>query len=161
MMYDWVNSTLLSPSGLYWDRLDLDGNVETSHWSYNQGTMIGAGALLYSFTRDSRYLTLAQHTANAALSQYGDGGYWEHLPAFNAIFFRNLLLLSTVDASYRPATMQAMQQYADDAWQHNRTPANLFCFPAGQARTRLLDQAAMVGIYACLDWDPAKHDLLV
>lgn len=160
-MYDWVNSTLMGPTGLYWDRLDLDGNVEMSQWSYNQGTMIGAGALLYSITRDPKYLTLAQQTADAALSQYGTDGYWDNLPAFNAIFFRSLLLLGTVDASYIAPAVLAMQQYADDAWLNNRSPANLFSFPAGQTRTRLLDQAAMVAIYACLDCDPANYDLLV
>jgi hypothetical protein len=123
--------------------------------------MIGAGVLLYQITRDPAYLQAAKVTAAAALDRYGALDYQNQPPAFNAIFFRNLLLLSTADATYLPETLQAMQRYADHAWLNNRSPANLFAFPAGSGTTRLLDQAGMVQIFACLDWDPAKYDLLV
>jgi hypothetical protein len=159
-MYEWVRGTLLDADGLYWDRIDLHGNIERTKWSYNQGTMMGAGVLLYKITGNAVYLEAAKTTAAAALDYYRASGYWQP-PAFNAIFFRNLLLLSTVDATYLPATRQAMQRYADHAWQNNRSSANLFSFPARSGTTRLLDQAGMVQILACLGWDPAKYDLLV
>lgn len=42
--YAWVRRCLLPPSGLYYDHVRVDGSVDQTLWSYNQGTMIGAGA---------------------------------------------------------------------------------------------------------------------
>ena len=60
MAYQWVRSCLLQPSGLYADHVNRKGVVEPTLWSYNQGTMIGAGTLLYQITGDSSYLQQAE-----------------------------------------------------------------------------------------------------
>ena len=97
-MYDWVNGCLLAPNGLYWDHIDLAGNIEKTQWSYNQGTMIGANALFYRITGDRVYLDRANAIADAALAYYGGAGrLYKQDPPFNAIFFKNLLLLDSVD----------------------------------------------------------------
>src|SRR3569833_469993 len=40
-MYDWTNRYLLSPDNLYWDHLNLTGDIEKTFWSYNQGVPVG------------------------------------------------------------------------------------------------------------------------
>jgi len=163
-MYDWVNTTLQDPAdGLYWDHVDAAGVIETTKWSYNQGTMIGASLLAYQVTSAVEYLARAEAVATAALAYYGSIGYLGQDPAFNAIYFRNLLALAgvTKNATLRSAITTAMQGYADTAWQTNRTTNNLFAFPAGSSPVSLLNQAALTQIYAGLAWNPANYDKLV
>ena len=62
-MYDWVNGCLLAPNGLYWDHINLAGDIDKTQWSYNQGTMIGANALFYRITGDHVYLDRANAIA--------------------------------------------------------------------------------------------------
>ena len=148
-MYDWTNRHLLAPSGLYWNHVDLEGNVGETLWSYNQGTMIGASSLFYRVTGDTSYLNRGISIADAALGYYGtDGGYFAQPPSFNAIFFKNLLLLEaetkTTDGR------EAMRSYADRVWELVRDPAtDLFAFEPDKP-VELLNQAAMVELYASL-----------
>jgi hypothetical protein len=154
-MYDWTDRHLRAPNGLYWDHVDLGGAVETTQWSYNQGTMIGAGALLSRVTDDAAHLERAARTADAALAHYARVDYFTQDPAFNAIFFRNLLLLHADRPD--PAYRRAMQGYADRAWDTVRdVKTTLFRFKPTRS-VALLDQAAMVQIYACLAWDHADY----
>src|ERR1039458_8725383 len=91
------------PSGLYYDHVNPGGSVNTTKWSYNQGTMIGAGALLYQITGNPSYLTAAQRTAGAAVSYFGTGTTLQNQgPAFNAIYFRALFVLTQTrpDSAY-------------------------------------------------------------
>ena len=53
-MYQWVDTCLESPDGLYYDHVNPGGSVNTTIWSYNQGTMIGAGVLLYQITGNAQ-----------------------------------------------------------------------------------------------------------
>ena len=158
-MYDWVNGCLLAPNGLYWDHIDLAGNIEKTQWSYNQGTMIGANALFYRITGDRAYLDRANAIADAALDYYGGAGrLYKQDPPFNAIFFKNLLLLDSVD--HNPRFRQVMQAYADEVWQSARDPeTGLFRFEATKP-VKLLFHAAMVEIYATLAWDRSDYSLM-
>ena len=166
-MYAWVDRYLRSDgrnettAGLYWDHIDLNGNIEKTQWSYNQGTMIGAGVLLARETGDGSYLARALSTAGLALDHYARVGYFTQEPAFNAIFFRNLLLLASADAQYLEKTLTAMQGYVDQAYAQNRGADGLYYFPAGDTSARLLDQGAMVEILACLATAAAQYDTLV
>ncbi len=158
-MYDWVNGCLLAPNGLYWDHIDLAGNIEKTQWSYNQGTMIGANALFYRITGDRAYLDKANAIADAALAYYGGAGrLYKQDPPFNAIFFKNLLLLDSVD--HDPRYRRAMQAYADEVWKSVRNPATgLFEFD-GARPVKLLFHSAMVQIYASLAWDARDYPLM-
>ncbi len=151
-MYAWINQYMLAPNGLFWDHVDVRGNIRTSQWSYNQGAMIGANVLLYRATGEAEYLARAERIAETALDHYGDGGHFNTQPAvFNAIFFKNLLLLHAENSNDR--YIRAIQAYADRAWESARDPrTGLFDFRSSR-NFRLLDQAAMVQIYACLAWD--------
>lgn len=146
-MYDWVERQMRAPNALYWDKIDLQGNVDQTHWSYNQGTMIGANVLFHRITGDRAYLARAEQIADTALAYYGAEGRLDAQPAiFNAILFRRLLS----DELDRPAYRATIQGYADRAWEQRRDPStDLFPFDPTKP-DQFLDQAAMVQIYAGL-----------
>lgn len=157
-MYDWTQKCMLAPNGLYWDHIDLAGTIEKTQWSYNQGVMLGAGALLYKATHDKKYLTDAKALAKASLAFYGtDDRLWKQPTRFNSIYFKNLLILDSIapDRSYKAV----MQAYSDRAWKEARDPATgLFHFVDGPVQ--LLEQSGMVQIDALLAWPRSKYDEL-
>jgi hypothetical protein len=157
--YNWTNTYLLSPRGLYWDHLDLDGTVEKTIWSYNQGVPVGVNVLLYQVTHDREYLRRAQRIADAAYTYYVTQGRLDDQPIFfNSIFFKNLLLLESVTGSGR--YRQAMARYADRVWSTARDPRTGLVHFAADGRTQAIEQAALVQIYAVLAWPPAKWPIL-
>ena len=96
-MYQWAVTCLRTPAGLYNDHINADGSVNSTIWSYNQGVMVGAGVLLNKLTGTSAYLRQAEQTASAALLYFGTGSTLINQgPAFNGIYFRNLLFLNSV-----------------------------------------------------------------
>ena len=106
-------------------------------------------------SRDPALLQTARNVADTSLDVFGPE--FSQPPAYNAVFFRNLLVLSaeTGDDRYRAAA----QAYADRVWDTLRDPSTgLFDFVYGRTRTaephRLLDQAAMLQIYAALALGP-------
>jgi len=155
-MYEWTRRCMQSPEGLYWNDIDLEGNINRTLWIYNDGAMIGAGALLYRLTGDEAYLRQAQRTAEAALRYFGSGGrLYIQPPIFDAIFFKNLLLLDSV--AHDPRYRRAMQAYADEVWRAAYDPSTgLFRFDASRP-VQLLEQAAMVQLYAALAWDRREY----
>jgi hypothetical protein len=163
-MYDWVSRTLDSGrdanppgTGLFWDKVRGDGTVDRATWSYNQGSMIGASVLLARRHPAERatYLARAEAVAREALRAYA--GTYERQPAsFNAIFFRNLLLLhaASKDDQLREEIIGAMRAFADAAWSEARDRRHLFHL---RGRPTLLDQSAMVQVLALLAWEPAAY----
>ncbi len=146
-MYQWVNTCLESPSGLYYDHVNSDGSVDTTMWSYNQGTMIGAGALLDQITGNLSYLTAAQRTAAAAVSYFGTGTTLQDQgPAFNAIYFRDLFVLGQIQPN-TTYTAEA-QAYATYMWTQRDTSSGLF-FQNGQTNG-VNGTAPMVETYSLL-----------
>lgn len=157
-MYEWTRGCLLAPNELYWDHIDLEGNIEKTQWSYNQGVMIGAGELLYRVTGREQYLRHARRTADAALEYYAEGRYWEQPARFHAIFFANLLRLWTITREEKYRT--AMRSYADEAYDRFADPeTGLYRFEGADPVT-LLEQAGMVRIEAMLAWSPEDYTKL-
>jgi hypothetical protein len=152
MAYEWVRECLLQPSGLYADHVSRKGVVEPMLWSYNQGTMIGAGALLYLATRNGAYLNQARQTAGAALAYFTPERLGSEIPFFPSIYFRNLLYLDSL--THEAPGPKIAQAYVDYAWQHLRLKSDLFVSGAPPS-AQLLVQAAIVQIYALLS-SPAK-----
>jgi len=159
-MYDWTNANLLAPNGLYWDHIDLAGTIEKTQWSYNQGVPVGVNTLFYKVTGDPAYLHKAESIASAALAFYATNNALYAQPApFNSIFFKNLLLLQSVN--HNPSYLQAMQAYGDKVWTSYRDAATgLFHLDASKPTTQLLEQAAMTQIYAVLSWTPDRYGIL-
>jgi hypothetical protein len=166
-MYRWTNQYLQRPDGLYHDHLDLQGTVEKTIWSYNQGVPVTVNALLYTITGKQHYLDEAVRVADAAADFYGqaDGDQTRldgQPPFFNSIYFKNLLRLESITGGRRHH--RAMEEYAERTWDTRRDPeTGLFHFGADAevaGRTQMIEQAAMVQILAVLAWPPGRHRLL-
>jgi hypothetical protein len=145
--YEWVRHCLLAPSGLYADHISPKGVIEPMIWSYNQGTMIGAGTLLYQATGNSGYLYDARQSARAALAYFTPERLGSEIPFFPSVYFRNLLYLDSV--THDPPGKRLAQAYVDYAWQHLRLANNLFV-SGSPPSAQLLVQAPIAQIYALL-----------
>lgn len=165
-MYEWVVATLDasretdSPgTGLFWDKVRGDGTVDRTLWTYNQGSMVGANVLFARLHQDMRdhYLGRAEAIARTALRHFDEVGYDRQPPAFNAIFFRNLLLLHSVtrDAGLEIDIINHIRGYADDAWLRTRDRHDRFHLPHGGVT--LLNQSALVQLLALLAWEPSEY----
>lgn len=166
-MYDWVNAALDAGAargapgdGPFYDKVQGDGSIDRTLWSYNQGSMVGANVLLArARPEDERHLRRAEAIADRALTDLA-GGYDRQPAAFHAIWFRNLLILhaATADDGLRRRIREAMLGYADDAWSRRRDRRDLFAL-SGREVT-LLDQSAIVQVLALLAWDPGDYGKL-
>jgi hypothetical protein len=152
--YAWVRQCLLMPAQLYADHVNRRGIVEPALWSYNQGTMIGAGTLLYQLTGNSAYLFQARQTAQAAREYFTPERLGGENPFFPSVYFRNLMYLDSV--THDPPGPKIAQAYVDYAWQHLRLANNLFV-AGSPASAQLLYQAAIVQIYALLSSPPSTY----
>jgi rhamnogalacturonyl hydrolase YesR len=137
----WLDRCMLAPNGLYWDHIDLAGNVERTQWSYNQGSVIAANLLLYDTTGDAGALAAAERIADASLDQFDDE---REPPEFAVVLFRSLLALADLDGRSRYVT--AAERYGDAAWRRLRDPRTGLFRHGGRAT--LLQQAAFVQLYA-------------
>ncbi|MDQ6804223.1 MAG: glycoside hydrolase family 76 protein [Actinomycetota bacterium] len=167
-MYEWVLATLdasrdgdAPATGLFWDKLRGDNTIDKMLWSYNQGSMVGLNVLLARRGGDSAggYLARAEAITGKALRHYADGGLERQLPSFNAIFFRNLLLLhaATGDDGLRSEILGTMRGYAEWAWRERRYRGDHFDI---SDQDGLLDQSGMVQVLALLAWDAGSYGKL-
>ena len=152
--YEWVRRCLLQPSNLYADHINNRGIVDQALWSYSQGTMIGAGTLLYQATHNSAFLFQARQTAAAALAYFTLERLIGENPFFPSVYFRNLLYLDSV--THDPPGPALAQAYANNAWQNLRLSNNLFV-SGSPASAQLLFQAAIVQVYALLSTPPSTY----
>jgi hypothetical protein len=133
-MLSWLDRCMLAPDGLYWDHIRGNGRVDTTEWSYNQGSVMEAYRLLYLETGDSSNLARAESIADSTLAAFRQRWSSGEPPVFAAIFFRRLLKLARFAGPRGYVT--AAQRYADRLW---------------AARQKgLLTQAALVQVYAAL-----------
>jgi uncharacterized protein YyaL (SSP411 family) len=144
-IYAWVHESLGGNDGLYFDQIAPDGTLLPDIWSYNQGTMIGAGVMLHLATDEADYLTQAESTAQAALNHFSVDRFVGQDAAFNAVFFRNLLLLDAISPD--PAYRSLANEYGDRMWTERRDPLTGL-FSGGNSF--LNNTAPMIQIYALL-----------
>jgi hypothetical protein len=152
--YEWVRSCLQRPVSLYADHIGNRGVVEPRLWSYNQGSMIGAGTLLYQATGNSAYLYQARQSAKAALEYFTPEKLGSESPFFVSVYFRNLLYLDSV--THDPPGPAIAQAYVNYAWEHLRGAHTIFV-AGSPASAQLLYQAAIVQIYALLATPPSTY----
>jgi rhamnogalacturonyl hydrolase YesR len=143
-IYDWTRSALLGPDGLYVDQIAPDGTLTPRIWSYNQGSMIGACVLLSRQTGEASFLDQAVETSAAYLGDLSVDQLRTQDPAFNAVLFRNLLLLDRERHDHRYRSLAA--EYGSAMWTGGRSRHGLF---EGNG-SPLNNAAAMVQIYALL-----------
>ncbi len=180
-LYGWVNHYLYnvetsptdpnapnpnydsSKPALVFDKVS-EGQVHRTFWTYNQGAMIAANVAAHEATSEGDYLVNAEALANASLEHFTEADYLETQPApFVAIYFRDLLILyaATSDTTLQAKILKAAQTYADDAWNNYRNGQNLFHLPSSPGSSyRLLDQGALLELYAALAWEPGDYDML-
>ncbi|HVR05871.1 MAG TPA: glycoside hydrolase family 76 protein [Solirubrobacteraceae bacterium] len=154
MAYTWVRQCLLEPNDLYADHINENGTVQRTLWSYNQGSMIGAGVLLYQATGEGSYLYEARQTAKAALAYYPYTRLSNENPFFVAVYFRNLMYLDSI--THDPPGNLPAREFVYYAWQRHRLGDNLFAY-GNPPTAELLWQAAVVQIYALLATPPSTY----
>ena len=152
--YEWVRRCLLQSSGLYADHIRLHGVIDPTLWSYTQGSMIGAGVLLYQATGNGAYLYQARQTAKAALAYFTIGRLLSENPFFPAVYFRNLMYLDAV--THDPPGARLAQSWVDSLWVNQRLTSGLFVFGSPPS-SQLLTQAAVVQVYALLATPAATY----
>ncbi len=159
-MYHWTNRWLQRSDGLYHDNLSLTGEVEETIWTYNQGVPIGVNTLGAKITGDRRYLAEAARIADAAHRYFGvEDRLAKQPPFFNSIYFKNLLLLESVTGG--TTHLDRMRTWAESVWQQQRdADTGLFHFDADSDITAMIEQAAMVQVFAVLAWNSSRYRLL-
>ena len=124
--YAWTKKNLCDPNDLYWDNINLKGNIAKEKYAYNSGQMIQAGVLLYEETGDEQYLRDAQQTAAGTDTFFRtkadkkDPTFKVHkdMAWFNVILFRGLKALYKIDKN--PAYVNAMVENVLHAWENYR-----------------------------------------
>lgn len=158
-MYDWAHEHMLADDDLYQDHVDLDGVVDQTRWSYNQGVAVGVEVLLYQVTHDGTHLRRAERVAAAAYDFYVVHRRLAGQPIyFNSIFFKNLLLLESVTGGHE--YRDAMRAYVDRVWHEHRDRATGLVHFDGDGRTETIQQAALVQLNAVLAWPTERLGLL-
>jgi uncharacterized protein YyaL (SSP411 family) len=149
--YAWVRSCLLTSSGLYADHIEGNGELDPEIWSYTQGVMIGAGALLYQATGNYGYINQAAETANISVAACPLEILGAENPFFASVFLRNLIYLDSL--LHNPTGIALANEYVNWAWNSLHESKGLFLSADG-SRTTLLEQSAVAQIYALLSTEP-------
>ena len=149
---------LFLANGLYWNYINLAGDIDKTECSYNQGTMIGVNALLSNHRLLCLSLWLMPLPMPCSPTTAVAGRLYKQDPPFNVIFFKNLLLLDSVDHNPRFLAGDAGLR-PTRRWTSLRDPVmGLFEFDGSQP-VKLLFQSAMVQIYdARLDGEGLPAD---
>ena len=123
-LYTWTCDKLQDKDGLFWDNINLKGEVQDHKWTYNTALMIRANTELWRITKDPKYLAEARRVSDAALAkmvepQTGaliDGARFNHL--------LSEALLATYQATKDPRYLNAVRRDADWAYRNVRDPKN-------------------------------------
>lgn len=126
-IYEWTSSTLRDPAdNVYWDNAELvDGKevIAESKFTYNSGTMITAGVMLYQITGEEQYLEDARNTAEGAhfyfTSTHPSGiKYYPSTPWFNLYLLQGFLSLYEIDKD--PQYLESFETNLERAWEKGR-----------------------------------------
>jgi hypothetical protein len=155
LLYNWVNTHLKAPSGLYFDNVSIRNNrIGKAQFSYNTGTMLQSNVYLYECTRDQKYLKEATAIADTSLQYfYGSGKFRDNL-WFNAVLLRGYqhLLQYNSDKKY----ILGFKKCLDNTLQNDKTEQGLF------GKTKVLDLVAHGGLLEILAryaYMESKYDL--
>lgn len=161
--YEWTKAHLQDPADyLYFDRINLNGEIDKAKYAYNSGQMMQAAALLYQLTGKQDYLIDARNIAKACYDYFfinytsesektfkllKKGDIW-----FTAVMLRGFIKLYRIDNN--KVYLKSFNESLDYAWEHARDKDGLFNTDfSGKTQDDkrwLLTQAAMVEMYALL-----------
>lgn len=143
----WGRETLLSPeTGLYWDNIKPDGQIDRTHWTYNQGVPLGCEALAHVLTGDDAHKDRALALCEAVVEHYRpyeDGGELDSQPLqFTAILLSNLLMAQALLGNEVPGR-QITEAYTQRLWANRRDPETDLVTGSRETEegTHLLDQS--------------------
>jgi hypothetical protein len=154
----WASTALLGEDGLYADHIEPDGGIDPTRWSYNQGSLIAANALLHRASGDGEHLRRAQDVARASLAHYTGLRLVAQPPWFNAIFLRGLLVLHATSPA--PAFTSALHGYAETL-RRDHVNASTGEVTGGDRELDVLLQAGVIQVFALAAWPEHRHHLLV
>jgi len=146
LLYDWTKRHLQSPDGLYYDAIRIPFlRMDSARYTYNTGTMLQSNVLLYTLTKQKKYLAEAKRIADAAEHYFYKkgklpGNYW-----FNVVLVRGYLALYEVDKDRE--RLSFILDDADRIWNEERDSDGLLGI---KKEKTLIDQAAMLEMYARL-----------
>jgi uncharacterized protein YyaL (SSP411 family) len=147
VLYKWVNANLQSPTGLFYDNIKIPSlKIDSAFYTYNAGTMLQSNVLLYDITKEKKYLREAERIASAAKQHFYRNhkladNYW-----FNAVLLRGEVALYKTDKN--KSHIQFFIEDANRIWKEEKNSEGLV--GKKDKRKRLIDQAAMIEIYARL-----------
>lgn len=143
----WGRDTLLDPEvGLFWDNIDLEGKIDRTFWTYNQGVPLGCEALAYEITGDAAHRDNALALARSIVAHYDPftaGTRFDDQPIqFNAILLSNLLMAESILGARIPGR-EITRAYAQRLWEDRRDPETDLIIGSRETEvgTHLLDQA--------------------
>ncbi|MVN92828.1 glycoside hydrolase family 76 protein [Mucilaginibacter aquatilis] len=146
-IYDWTKKHLQAPEGVYYDNIKLPSmEIAKATYTYNTGTMLQSAAILYTITKDKKYLAEAQRVAKAGKTHFFKNGRLPNEYWFNAVMLRGYVELYKIDKNREWITF--FEQDADAIWEKERDANNLV---GNKKEKRLIDQGAMIEIYATLE----------
>ena len=159
-LYEWTKQNLQdSEDNLYFDNVNLKGEIGRAKYPYNSGQMIQSAALLYKLTKDESYLTDAQNIAKSGYNYFfrdftTDNGEQFKLLKRNDVWFIAVMLRGYIELYHQDNNktyLDAFQKNLDYAWTHTRDENGLFSVDwSGKEKDNkkwLLTQAAMVEMY--------------
>jgi rhamnogalacturonyl hydrolase YesR len=123
-IHNWTCSKLQDKDGLFWDNINLKGEIERTKWTYNTALMIRSNLGLWRATKEKRYLQEATRVSDAALARWADpatGGFAD------SARFNHLLseaLLQTYEATRNMKYLNAVRRDADFAYRYVRDAQN-------------------------------------
>ena len=131
--YSWIWKWLRDPERNIimnsWLTAD-GGRAQFDPYTYNSGTMIQAGAALYRFTGEQKYLDEALMLCDGTAKfffHYTDDGipFTYNIPWFYVVLFRGYQDVGAItgDTQYVDILIKAL----DHAWEHARDPHGLVC----------------------------------
>jgi rhamnogalacturonyl hydrolase YesR len=94
-LYTWTNAHLQDTDGLYFDNINIKGDIGKAKFSYNTALMIRANTLFYQITHQKKYLTEAERVAQAAMAKWvvADTGAFQGDAAFANLLSDSFLFL--------------------------------------------------------------------
>ncbi|MFT4072154.1 MAG: glycoside hydrolase family 76 protein [Dysgonamonadaceae bacterium] len=161
-LYDWTKKHLQDPEDyLYYDNINLHGNVDKKKYSYNSGQMMQAAALLYIITKDTKYLNECKNIAAASYSYFfsATSGNSEKYRILNDgnIWFAGIMLRGYIELYHINKEDTYIKAYCSNlssAWNQMRDQNGLFNTDWNKKKEDstkwLLTQAAFVEMYARL-----------
>ncbi|MCF0054192.1 glycoside hydrolase family 76 protein [Dyadobacter sp. CY356] len=146
-LYDWTNKNLRAADGIFYDAIKIPVlKIDSMKYTYNTGTMLQSNVLLYTITKDKKYLDEAELIAKSAESYFYKnkklpGNYW-----FNVVLLRGYEEFFKLNKNKKQ-----FQFFVDDAeriWKEERDEKGLV---GTKAAKTLIDQSAMMEMYARLN----------